>query len=137
MLRARDPSGTFRSRWCLHSSLPSLPHSLPCSLCPSLRLACQLVSCSEDGAVYLFHVNAPKDHRGEIKRSADILTKNCAYETVSICPVNDNLIYAAGSDRTVRVRCYWAMDARGRRAFGGVRGEGGGRGEEVDGAGRW
>ncbi|KAJ4458174.1 putative cilia- and flagella-associated protein 57 [Paratrimastix pyriformis] len=60
---------------------------------------------SEDGAVYLFNIQAPKGSKGDLKRSADILTKGCQYECVAFAPAGDP-IYAVGSDRTVRVRAH-------------------------------
>ena len=54
-----------------------------------------LVSCAEDGSLYQWDV-------AEGKRIHETVMKQCAYSDVSIDPGNSGIIYAVGSDKTIK-----------------------------------
>ena len=54
-----------------------------------------LVSCAEDGTLYQWDV-------AEGKRLHETVVKTCVYSDVSIAPDSSGLIYAVGSDKTIK-----------------------------------
>ena len=53
------------------------------------------VSCAEDGTLYQWDV-------AEGKRLHETVVKTCVYSDVSIAPDSSGLIYAVGSDKTIK-----------------------------------
>ena len=54
-----------------------------------------LVSCAEDGSLYQWDV-------AEGKRIHETVIKQCSFSDVSMAPDNSGLIYAVGSDKTIK-----------------------------------
>ncbi len=59
-----------------------------------------VVSCAEDGSLYQWDV-------AEGKRIYETVVKTCAYNDVSMAPDQSGLIYAVGSDKTIKQFKVW------------------------------